>query len=71
MDGLQSREVHIRLSQLGDLIVLGFLKFGRFPNGGYNIEKEIRGRCTAGGLIPANFSWIFPESGRSPKGVAI
>ena len=32
----------------------GSLKFGRFPNGGYNLEEIIRRLGPGGWLIPAN-----------------
>ena len=66
--GLESREVHIRPSLRGDLISAGVLKFGRLPKAGYNLAKKIYILGTGGGLIPAKFSWIFPEFGRFPNG---
>ena len=47
--------IHIRPGIRGYLISVGSLKFGRFPKGGYNLEKIIRLLGTGGGLIPANF----------------
>ena len=56
MGRLQSGEIHILPGIRGYLISAGFLKFGRCPKGGYNIENIIRRLGAGGGLIPAIFS---------------
>ena len=56
--GLQSREGHISPIIRGGLISAGFVKFGRSPKGGYNLEKQIYIIGTGGCLIPANFSRV-------------